>query len=135
MIVRLTLSFSGRVALFMRPPPPTTFQYRRTRSEHLGNLATQPCRPWHFLAFFPRKDVGRNVEVLNKETESTTLPDRNGTPAFDHPQGVAFRAMGLATQLIHERPHQENTPAAHAQLPGVHVRDGIQIKRFSFIHQ
>src|SRR6516164_5295997 len=136
MTVRLTLGFPGSVALFMRPLPLTNLQYRRTEPEHLGNLATQPASPTHFLDLFFRKNFGSKVGAWNEESESTTIPDRSGRPpAFDHPQGVAPGSQWLATQFIHEGPHQVNSPAPHAQLPRIHVRNRSQIERICLVQE
>src|SRR4051794_9176117 len=54
---------------------------------------------------------------------------RNRGVALEHAQHVAALGARRHVQLVHEPPHEEDAPAAGAQLAGVEPRDGVEVER------
>jgi hypothetical protein len=69
--------------------------------------------------------------------EQSVFGTRGGSSlaALDHSQGIAPLAARLATQLVHERAHQKDAPAADPQFAGIQMGHRADIERFSLVKQ
>src|SRR5437667_12538424 len=67
----------------------------------------------------------------------STIAGRPGISfaALDHAQGVAALAARLTAQLVHQLPHQENAPAAGAQLGWVEMGHRRQVERPALVEE
>src|SRR6266545_7349992 len=67
---------------------------------------------------------------------SAAFADRGSVlAAFDHAQGVAAFAAALAGQFVHERPHQEDAPSAHADLGRIEVGHGGDVEGVALVKE
>ena len=70
-------------------------------------------------------------------TSAALFHQRLHHTTFDHPQNVALRLLRsrLVGQLVHQRAHQVDAPAADAHLSRRQLRHRFQIKRFALIRK